>query len=363
MAIFNPNTIDFTKDEVKEIGSAMIERTFNNPSLSDVFTITEGVKKAQQIAFLGRLTTKLGKGSGGCDPTASTAAIPATQKVWNPVTISDRLAFCWKTDVKGTFFQWATKNGIAKEDLTGTDFANFITERVADGMEEMLHRLAWFNDTDAALTTDSPAGVISPSETIDFFNKLDGAWKQLFAIAAADSDRLSVNSTLQTRNNASTYADQKFTAADVTNLVVSKTFDQMEKDMDERLSGSGDLVVRVTKSVWDQYRSELKFANIAYTTERLESGIEVLYADGREVQKYSVWDRIIKESFDDGSKYYLPHRILMYDKNNIGLATEQEGNFSEIDLFYDKKDKKVYLDFQFDLDVKVLENYLVQMAY
>ena len=363
MGVFNPNSIDFTKEEINAIGQAIVERTYMNPSITDVFFVEEGVKKQQQIGFLGRMTNMVGKGSGGCDPEATTAAIPATQKVWDPKTVSDRLSFCWEQDVKGTFFQWAAKNGVAREDLTGTDFANFIEERLADVMEEMHHRLAWFNDTDAALVTDSPPGNVTAGVDLAYVNKLDGAWKQLFSIAGSDTDRLTVNATLQARNNASTYAAQKFTQADVENLVISKTFDAMEKDMDERLSSSADLNVRVTKSVWDQYRSELKFANIDYTTERLESGIEVLRADGRVIERYSLWDRLIKRLFDDGSAYHLPHRILYYDKNNIGIATEQEGNFTEIEIFYWKKDKKVYFDFQFDFDVKVLENYLVQMAY
>ena len=360
MAIFNPNTIDFTKEEISAIGEAIIEKTYTNPALTDSFFFESGIKKDKQIAFLGRMLSMVGKGSGGCEPTASTNAIAATQKVWSPVTVSDRLAFCWATDVKDTFFQYGSKNGIAREDLTGTDFANFIVDRLEDSMEEMHHRLAWFNDTGALIT---PAGVITAGTDLAYFDKIDGAWQQLFAIGTADPDRLTVNTTLQTRNAAATVALQKFTVADRNNLVITEVFDQMQKDRDERLDGSGDLIVRVTKSVWDQYRSELKFANVAFTTEKLENGIQVLNADGIEVQKYSLWDRIIKQFFSDGAASYLPHRILMYDKNNIGIGTVEEGNFTELDIFYDKKDKKVYMDFQFDIDVKVLENYLVQMAF
>lgn len=361
MGVFNPNSIDFTKDEAKAIGEAIVERVYSTPSLSEYATITNGVKKKQQIPFLGLMSTLLGSGTGGCDPSATTAAIPATQKYWDPVTVSDRLKFCWKTDVKGTFFQWAAKNGIAKEDLTGTDFANFMEERTSAAMADMFVRLMWFNDTSAALVTDSPAGIITAGQTIAHWNKLDSAWTQIEAIAVADTDRLTVNSTLQTRNAGASYSAQKFTAGDRTNLIITNTLDQMEKDRDERMGQ--DVIVACTKSVWDQYRSELKFANVAYTTERLENGIDVLYADGREVRKIEAWDRMIKLGFNDGSAYYNPHRILMYEKGNIGIATEDEATFSEIDIFYDKKDKNVYFDFQFDFDVKVLESYLVQAAY
>jgi hypothetical protein len=360
MPVFNPNTIDFSKEEIMEVGGAIIERLYQNPAITDSFFMETGIKKDKQIAFLGRMLTDLGQGSGGCDPTASTPAIAASQKVWSPVPVSDRLSFCWETDVKGTFFQYGLKNGIQESDLTGDDFALFMEERTGDSMEEMVHRLAWFADTAAAIT---PTGVVTTGTNLAFLNKLDGAWKQLFEIAAADTARLTVNTTLQARNAGATLVDQKFTTADRDNLVITEVFDQMQKDRDERLEDSGDLILRVTKSVWDQYRSELKFANVSFTTERLENGIDVLYADGIQVQKYSLWDRQIRKYFYDGAASYLPHRILMYDKNNIGVGTEGDGNFSELDIFYWKKDKKVYFDFMFQFDVKVLENYLVQMAY
>lgn len=360
MAVFNPNTLDFTKEEIKEISSAVFERVYANPVLNDFFQIQNGIKKDLQIAILGRMSTMVGAGSGGCAPTASTVAIPLSQKVWSPKTVSDRLAFCWTDDVKGTFFQWGTKNGVAKEDLTSTDFANFIIERLEDAMDEMHQRLAWFNDVDAATTTDSPAGVITAGTNLAYFNKIDGAWKQLFAIGTADANRISTG--LATKNGQSTFALQKFNTTDRTNLVVSNTIDEMMKDRDERME-SGDIILAVTKSVWDQYRSELKFANVSFTTERLENGIEVLYADGVEMHKYSIWDRIIRQYFSDGTKYYLPHRMVMYDKENLRIGTEEESTFSEVDIFFDKVTKKTYFDFQFDIDVKVIEDYLVQMAY
>jgi len=361
MAVFDPNTIDFTKEEIMEIGGAIIERVYKNPAITESFFMETGIKKDKQIAFLGRMLTDLGKGSGGCDPDSSTVAIAATQKVWSPVSVSDRLEFCWETDVKGTFFQYGLKNGIEASDLTGTDFALFMEERTGVNMEEMIHRLAWFTDTDADLIANG--GVVTAGTNLAFLNKLDGAWKQLFEIAAVDTARLTVNATLQTRNAAASFALQKFTTADRDDMLITEIFDQMQKDRDERLEDSGDLILRVTKSVWDQYKSELKFANVSFTTERLENGIEVLRADGIEVQKYSLWDRMIRKYFSTGAKSYLPHRILMYDKNNIGIGTEGDGNFTSLDIFYRKFDKKVYFDFLLGFDVKVLENYLVQMAY
>lgn len=343
------------------MSEAIFETTFEKPDLNAFVGIVNGIKKDRQIAILGVMSNLVGAGSGECDPTASTNAIELSQKVWSPKTVSDRLAFCYNDDVKGTFFQWATKNGINRNDLDGTDFANFILERYEYAMSEMVHRLAWFNDTDAATTDVSPAGIITPGTTLAYFNKIDGLWKQLFAVGAADADRISDG--LSSRNGQATKALQKFTTTDRTNLVVTNTLDNMQKDADSRLTGRDDVIIVATKSVWDQYRSELKFANVSYTTERIEGGIDVLYADGLEVHKYEFWDRMIKAYHDDGTAYYLPHRIAMYAKDNVKVGTEEESTFSEVDIFYDKKDKKTYFDFQLDIDAKVIEDYLVQLAY
>lgn len=361
MAIFNPNELDFTKEEIKAVSEAVYARSFEDAELNMFFEVDSGIKKAKQIAILGHFSSLLGAGTGGCDPTPSTNAIPLSQKIWNPVTISDRLSICWTTDVKDTFFQWATKNGLDRNNLDGTDFAAFLVDRMQLAMKEMLHRLAWFNDTDAALVTASPAGVITAGTNVAFFNRLDGIWKQAFSIAAADTERLTAG--LETRNAGVSYAAQKFTAADTTNLVVSKMFDAMGRDADERLTASDNIIIACTKTVWDQYKSELKFAGIAYSTERLESGIEVLYADGYEVHKISVWDRIIKAYFNNGTTYYLPHRAIMYPKSNLRIGTEEESGFSEVGIFYDQTTKKTNFDFQFDIDAKIIEDNLIQVAY
>jgi hypothetical protein len=286
-----------------------------------------------------------------------------TQKLWDPVTVSDKLKYCW-TDLQGTFWIWGTKNGIAKNDLTGTDFLLFIEDLLKAEMIETWMRISYFNDTDAALVSDSPSGVITDGTDLDFFNKIDGIWKQLFAIGVADSDRITVvTSGITAKNAQANYAAQAFNATDTTNRIAMKTLENMEYEADSRLMEKEGLAYHVTKTVFDQYQKELKAANIAFTTERLENGMTQLVCGGIKVVKVEFWDRMIKAYFNDGTKYYLPHRVVLTHPDNIQIGTEEEANLSEYDVFYDKVSDNVFVKFQFNIDAKVIVDHEVQMAY
>lgn len=358
--IITASDITFNGEEIRGVSEALFESTFAKPELAQFHEVVNAIVVKKQIVILGRINELVGAGTGACDPADGTATITMSEKFWDPVTVSDRLALCW-TQLKSTFWAWGLKQGISKPDLTATDFANFVLERLDDAMFEMIYRLVWFNDVDAATTAASPAGVLTAGTNPVFFNKLNGMWKQLFAIVAADADRLTTG--LSARNGQSTFALQKFTSTDTTNLVVTSTLENMVTDSDYRLRGEESAQFVVTQTVYDQYKKELKRANIAFTTERTEQGIQMLEADGIQVFAFQFWDRIIKQYYSDGTKYFLPHRAILTTPQNLQVGTGEESAFSDVDIFYDKTKKKTFFDFQLDIDAKVIQDELVQLAY
>jgi hypothetical protein len=359
-APFNPNTLDFTGDIVKSSAEAVFVSAFANPDVAQLVSIVDGIKTKKQIAILGRFNSLLGLGSGECNPSGRTVTSALTGKEWDPATVSDRLTYCW-TEIAETFFIWATKNGLEKGDLTSTDFALFIEQQLSPELKETWMRLAYFGDTDAANYDDSPAGVITNGTNLAFFNKIDGIWKQIYAIVGADATRKTAG--LATKNGQSTYALQAFNSTDTTNKVVMNLLFDMEVGADSRLIAKEGLVFNVTKSVFDQYRRELTFANISFTTERLENGMMQINAGGIPVVCVEFWDRIIKAYYNNGTKYYLPHRAILFVPENLQVGTEEQGNLSEFDMFYDKITKTTNVDFQFNLDAKVIIDHEIQVAY
>lgn len=357
---FDLSNLTFNGEEVKSLGEAVQEAVFQNPEANTFHEFVEGIKAKKQIAILGKIDGLTGKGSGGCNPSNDTLNIGTSEKFWNPEMVSNRFPFCWD-ETKDSFFIWGTKNGIEKADLTGTDYLNFIVDRLTPALEEEYLRIAWFSDVDAADVNASPAGVLTAGTDPAYFNKIDGLWKQLFAIVAADSDRKTAG--LDTRNAGVSYAAQEFTSADTTNRVVTNTLQNMRYGADMRLRTKQNLTYAVTQSVADQYERELTEANVAFTTERLENGMTMLKSGSITVVAFDFWDRIIRTYENDGTKYNFPHRAVLLTKDNMQIGTEAVGTLSEIDAFYDKKDKTNYVDTAYAIDAKVIEDYLVQLAY
>jgi len=369
--IINPSDLTFNGEEVRAISEAIMEEVYAKPALTEVLTAYTGIKAKKQIAFLGRLNGLVGQATdtSSCAPVENTAGITNTEKFWNPVYIDDRFSECW-TDLLETFFIYATNNGLEKADLTSTEFADFFIERYQDEIFEAMHRFIWFGDTDAAAITASPAGNFKAAGFVaKRWNAIDGLWKQLYAIVAADSDRrTSGTGTISVKNAEATFADQEFDSTDTTNRVVTKTLQDVIFGADYRLQDKQDKIILVTKSVADQYIRELEAETsngIDVAFEYLQDGIMVLKRMGVTIIALSFWDRMIRGYMENaaGTGYFRPHRVLMTTKSNLAFGTEEEQNLSNVEVFYDKRLKTNYFDFGANLDAKVLEDYMIQVSY
>lgn len=357
--IFDPTGFTLSPEEVKSISEVIFTDSFQNPSLTDFHQVFEGIIAKKKIPILGRLNGLLGKGDGECNPTSSSNQVARSSKTWDPTIVSDRLEQCY-TDLLETFWTYMLNKGIQKPDITNTDFANYLTDVVNEAIFESVLRLCWLGDTTADTIANS--SYLTNGTEKKYFNKIDGFWKQFLAIVAADSTK-KTSTILTTRNAGSTYAAQQFTATDTTNLEVSKALTSVRFGADKRLRRQTNLVFICTQSVMDQYEKELIFANINYTTERLENGVMTLKNGGIELMSFELLDRLIDEYMDNGTKLNNPHRLVLTTKDNLGVGVETVGNLSELDIFYDKKTKNNYVDFQYSIDAKVLKDEFVQLSY
>lgn len=361
MSIITAADLSFNGEEIKSLSEAVFESTFAKPALTQFHNAVTGIVAKKQIAILGRIEGLMGKGSGECNPTSADNKIGSTEKFWDPEPVSDRLTQCW-TDLEETFYIWGLKNGIDKYDLTSADFMNFVKERLEDAIIEAVYRLAWFADVDAADVDASPAGSLTSGVNPAYFNKIDGFFKQIEAITVADTDRLT--SGFDTRNGAANKTAQKFTTADTTNKVATKTLQDMEYEADFRLRGKAGAVYIVTMSVFDQYERELKnesFSN--YTTEFVMNGVKSMTINGRTIYGFDFWDRIIKTYYDNGTTYLRPHRAVLVDPENLQVGIEEAGFLPGIDVIFDRVTKLNHIDFLLRLDAKLILDYEVQAAW
>lgn len=356
-SLITPADLTFNGKEIMSLSEAIFEAVFEKPTLGLFHSITTGIKARQQIAFLGRLGL-IGKQATGCDPASQTNNVPMTEKFWEPCSIFNRLEQCWD-DLEGTFFVWGKKNGIDAPDLSGTDFANFIEDRLSDELYESVLRHAWFGDIDAATVSDSPAGVMTAGSDVDYWNCIDGLWKQLFAITTADAARL----VDIANNDEITYALQEFDATDTTNKVVSGIFRDIIQKADHRLRSKSDKIILCTLSLADQYENELESDNVDASFEMIMDGVSVLKRKGVTIIAFEFWDRMIRTYFDNGAAYYKPHRALLTTKEQIQIGCEEEGSLSKMAPSYDTTTLKYLIDTLYKLDAKIMEDYMVQVAH
>lgn len=355
-SIIDLSTVSFNGKEVMGLREAFYQAVFQNPVIDQFHTVVNGIKAKQQIVYLGQFGLT-GKKLSDCTLPAVSPAVPSVQKTWLPQHVGARIEECY-TDLLATFFVWGLKNGVQKADLTNTDFALFIEERFALAAYETALRLAWLGNTAADIATNG--GYLANSVDPAYFTPLNGFWAQAKAIAVADATK-----KVSIANNAGTsYAAQAFTSADTDNKVVTTMFESMIYGADLRLRGAADKVIVATQSVVDQYARERKAAsNIDLAYERTESGIDIFKIDGIEVIPFQFLDRHIRAYENNGTKWNQPHRALFTTKSNLLIGTEETSNLSELEPFYDKPTRKYMVDYAFNIDAKIAEDYMIMAAY
>ncbi len=356
MSNINLSTVSFDGKETMGLSEAFYQAVFQNPTIDQFHTVVTGIKAKQQMLYLGQYGL-MGKKFTGCEPTPSTQVIQPAEKFWNPQYVGDRISECY-TDLLNSFFVWGLKNGVSKPDLTNTDFALFIEERFSLAAYESALRLAWLGNESADTVTNG--GYLANSVDPNYFNPINGFWQQALSIATNDTTkRVSI-----AKNAGTTYANQAFTSADTDNRVITTTFENMIYNADLRLRGAKDKIIVATQSVVDQYARERKaVTNIELAYERTESGIDTFKIDGIDVIPFQFLDRHIRGYENNGTKWNQPHRAIFTTKSNLQIGTEETSKLNELDPFYDKKTKQYIVDYGFNIDAKIAEDYLAMVAY
>lgn len=132
----------------------LLEPMFTADDISRNYTIYPAVKYKQNITMAPSLKgiTALHSGCGTantCDP----AGFSVTQKVLEVANVSVKQTQCWD-EFKDEVIVESYRNGVNMPDLTGTQLAEVIINRVRHGIEHDMVRNAWFGE--AAIAVGSP---------------------------------------------------------------------------------------------------------------------------------------------------------------------------------------------------------------
>lgn len=348
MSIITSLNIDWDGGFVEALGEVIIEAAFRKPAISEFHSVHNGIKAKDRVGTLGRLN-KLLITDAGCGTGQTTKAVPSSQKIWDPAKLKMWMQQC-EEDLEGTFFIWATKNGIDRKDLTGTDFMTFLMSILPDGVLEDLFRIAWMGDT-AIVAGDLTNG----AGDVPNYDQLDGIWKKLLAITTADAAR------------RYTIAENALTPA-ATQLALGATaaydvFKGLVNDSDSRLKNAPNTVIIATRTLMQNYADYLESKDNFKSFERIESGFNQLMFRGIPVIEFELLDRYIAADFIPGVDLDTPHRAVLTTRDNLGLGSDDIQKWDDFDIFFDKTTELLNIKGGFKLDTQVIEDYMVQVAH
>lgn len=352
MSLITASDLTFNGTEVRSFGEAVLAQVFAKPSLESIHTVVDGIVAKQQIAILNRLS-KITKADPGCGLGKLTNQISMSQKFWNPVQLKQWISEC-HAQFEGTFMVYLKNKGKDYTDFTQTDIADFIIELMSDASADDVLRISWFGDTASA--NISSGGVVKNGVSLTDYTQIDGLWKQLYAIVAADaSKRITI-----TENAGASYVAQD-TWASAT--AAKDYFRKLQTSADFRLQGATDKVILASQSMVNQYADYLEGLAVPDSYSRIENGYTIIKRNGIDIIGLNFWDRTIRSDFDNGTKWDKPHRAVLTTKSNLQIGLDSKQALGDFNIFYDQMTETSNFKGGFKMDAKVVENYMVQVAY
>src|SRR5664279_22617 len=178
------SNLTFGTDQIRSLNELFMEAVLDSPVLTQYHSFETGIRNDREIGVLPGSLGLLLKAAQGCDPEADSISLTATKKKWELKRMEMLLKQCY-TDLESSFLMFLRNTGTRVADLTNTQYFAFLTDFVARELPREILRVAWFDDKDAAHIHSSPAGVITTGVDPDYFNVIDGFFKQLSVIYAA----------------------------------------------------------------------------------------------------------------------------------------------------------------------------------
>lgn len=301
---------------------------FLTPQMQAYFEILLGVKSRRQMA-LDNTLEDIVQESIGCGRDATGEAILLSEKFLDVCDAKINLDQCAK-GLRDSFMEEWARSGNSEFDVTGTDIANYILEKVQAGLRTDLWRIVWFGDT---TLNDQVLQVC------------DGFWKRLIAAAQVYEDGF-------------VFTDLPNTLADDSAITALRYLHDNASDLLDNIPDDQKYFA-VTKSVWNNYRSyneDLCCGDRGITM--LNNGTPQLFFRGIEVRKESEWDRAIK-----AKNLSNPNRIVYTYNKNLVVGTDVMSDTTSLEILYNPYEKINQIDAEFKIGTQYKYPELTAIAY
>lgn len=349
--IVDLSVFNFSTEEIRNINELIMEEIIQAPELAVLHTIYPGVVTDKYVGFIGE-GGMVGLPAQDCDPVPQQWNIQGEQKIWKPKRWEVFLTECWK-DLENTMAVYSLNKGVNVGDLTNTDYMAIVVQVLGAAIKKMIWRFAWFGDTDA--DNFSNGGILTNGVDPEYFRLIDGFWKQLnTAVPVGDQKRVAIAANTATTTQAQ--FDQ------LTGQITYETLVNLYQQASIVLRNQPDVIFACTQSFADGYMKYLEGKDLETTYFNLSEGVKALSFRGIPVVPFAIWDEMIYNYENNGTKLNNPHRCLLTTKSNLAIGVAGEDVLSEVDVWYEKKEDRNYMRSRDSIDAKLLQENLLTLA-
>ncbi len=332
----------FTAEEIRDVKELLFDEVLLAPDFNEIHTMFPGIVYDKEIGFIGE-GGLVGKKAQGCDPTAQDWAIGVRKVVWQPKTWEIIIDECAK-DLEQTMVVYCMNKGVARHDLTNTDYMAIVAQVLAVAIKKMIYRIVWFSDKDA--TNVSEGGLITNGVDVDYFNIINaGFFKQIQAAVTKNPEHLI---TIDANKKTSKKEQMSALTPDVAYDTLSAMYYAAPVTM------RANMRFLVTQTIADAYQQYLTGKNLESTYKNLVDGLPSLSFLGVPVIPMPIWDEMIQSYNDGGEAFKYPHRALLVEKAILAVGTPSEGVLEDVAINYDWKTRINRLEACDQIDAELL---------
>jgi hypothetical protein len=200
-------------------------------------------------------------------------------------------------------------------------------------------------------------GELTAGLDADYFNVINGMWKQIFAdqAGAKKAKRITI-----TENSGASYDAQTTLGA----TTARDLFRDLYNKANPQIFQNGNKpVFQVTQSILNNWQDFMETTSMLYTLDRTENGSTKFSYRGIPIIERPDWDAFIKANYDNGTTLILPNRAILSDIANIPIGFQDTESLNTFKTWFENKDKAYYIDFAFKLDMKILQPQMMAVAY
>jgi hypothetical protein len=313
----------------KETTDIFINPSIMTPEVQSLFTVLPGVKSSQQLSLLSA-PTKIVKAYSGCSETwtATGAKTSVTNRTLTTAEMEVRLDWC-KDDFDNTILENLLASGTGANDAT-PQVKSLIQNIVLDGMRQDNFRMLSFGSTSGGV----------------YYNPYNGLWPTLIA-GESTYEVTKVDSISALNQTVGTRALDYFQALFEESPIYLKQMAVNEK------------AFYVTGNVYDNYLKTLETLNSSEGGwKATQDGILRPSYRGIPIYGFYEWDNWIEADTLGNNT-----RILYTTPKNHVVGTEKLTDSKGLSIWYEKKDRTVYVDAQFKMGYQYRHDALQAISY